>query len=84
MIEILGWAGFAGLMLFYWRLGSGRVLSAYLFGTAGATAWLAVGVLLQCGYVGMLPSLVATEAAVIVMNVRGIMQWRRKALKEAA
>ena len=77
VLDIIGWVGAAGLGIFYWLLGSGRVLAAYGFGTAGALAWLVVGVASEMGYAAELPSLIATEIVVIVMNIRGIYKWKK-------
>ena len=77
LMDILGWGGAAGLGLFYWFLGSGKVLKAYVFGTIGALAWLIVGVLTHHGYAAELPSLIGTEALVLVMNIRGIYRWKK-------
>lgn len=77
-LDWLGWGGMIGLGLFYWLLGSGKVLQAYVWGTIGAAAWLAVGVLTQLGYAAQMPSLIFMEAMVIGMNIRGIIHWRRE------
>lgn len=73
----LGWLGAAGLFTFYWLIGSKRVLLAYLFGTLGAAAWLAIGILTELGYAAELPSLIVMESVIIVMNVRGFLAWRK-------
>ena len=77
LLDAIGWVGAAGLGLFYWLLGSGKVLKAYAYGTAGALAWLTVGVLTEMGYAAELPSLIGTEVMVVVMNIRGIYKWKR-------
>jgi hypothetical protein len=77
LLDILGWVGFFGLGVFYWLLGSGKVLTAYIWGTIGAAAWLAVGILTHFGFAAQLPSLIIMEAMVIVMNIRGIINWRK-------
>lgn len=77
-LDWVGWVGFAGLIAFYWRLGSGRVLSAYIFSMLGTSAWLVVGIATEMGYAAQLPSLIAVEVAIILMNVRGIIKWRRE------
>ena len=74
-LDFVGWAGMLGLGLFYWLLGSGKVLQAYIWGTLGAFAWLVVGVATKLGYASELPSLIFMEAMVIVMNIRGIRNW---------
>lgn len=77
-LDWVGWVGFAGLIAFYWRLGSGHVLSAYIFSMLGTSAWLVVGIATEMGYAAELPSLIGTEVAIILMNVRGIIKWRRE------
>jgi hypothetical protein len=76
-MDALGWLGAAGLFAFYWLIGSKRVLLAYLFGTLGAAAWLAIGILTELGYAAELPSLIVMESVIIVMNVRGFLAWRK-------
>ena len=78
-MDWIGWTGFVGLGLFYWLLGSGKVLQAYVWGTLGAVAWLLVGILTELGYAARLPSLIYMEIMVIAMNIRGIMKWRKEA-----
>ena len=78
MMDAIGWLGFTGLGLFYWQLGSGKVLSAYIYGTLGALAWLAVGVMSHLGIHSELPSLVVMETMVVIMNIRGILHWRKE------
>lgn len=77
ILDFVGWAGACGLFIFYWLLGSQKVLSAYIFGTLGALAWLAVGIATQMGYASELPSLIVMEVVVIIMNIRGILNWRK-------
>ena len=74
-LDFVGWTGMLGLGLFYWLLGSGKVLQAYIWGTLGALAWLVVGVATKLGYASELPSLIFMEAMVIAMNIRGIRNW---------
>ncbi len=81
-LDLIGWAGMVGLGAFYWLLGSGKVLSAYLWGTAGAFAWLIVGVATFLGYAAQLPSLIFMEFMVIVMNIRGIRHWLKAYKKD--
>ncbi len=76
-LDFVGWGGMLMLGLFYWLLGSGKVLHAYLWGTLGALAWLIVGVATELGYAAKLPSLVAMELMIIGMNIRGIWKWKR-------
>lgn len=76
-MDTLGWIGTVGLGMFYWKIGSGKVLEAYFFGIAGASAWFVAGVLSHYGYESQLPSLMATEAVVIGMNIRGIYRWKK-------
>ena len=75
-LDMLGWVGFAGLGAFYWLLGSGKVLQAYIFSMIGAGAWLAVGIAIEFGHMAVLPSLIAMELMVILVNIRGIIKWR--------
>jgi nicotinamide riboside transporter PnuC len=77
-LDWIGWIGFVGLGLFYWLLGSGNVLQAYIFGTIGAVAWLIVGIATQLGFASQLPSLIIMETMVILMNIRGIYNWRKE------
>ncbi len=76
-LDAIGWAGAVGLGMFYWLLGSKKVLAAYIWGIAGGFAWLTVGIATELGYATQLPSLIAMEAMVIVMNIRGIANWRK-------
>lgn len=78
VLDLIGWVGFVGLGLFYWLLGSGKVLQAYIYGTMGAIAWLIVGILTEFGFAAQLPSLVMMEIMVVGMNIRGIILWRRE------
>lgn len=82
LLDWLGWAGMLGLGLFYWLIGSGKVLQAYVWGTLGAGAWLIVGVLTYYGYAAQLPSLILMETMVIILNIRGIINWRKQKDKE--
>jgi len=77
ILDLIGWVGFAGLGLFYWLVGSGKVLQAYIYGTIGALAWLVVGIATQFGYASELPSLITMEIMVVLMNIRGIINWRK-------
>ncbi|MCK5617426.1 hypothetical protein KAR91_86990 [Candidatus Pacearchaeota archaeon] len=71
------------LLAFYWFLGSGKVMKAYTYGTIGAALWLVVGVATTFfAATGQLPSLIFMETAVIFMNIRGIINWRKVAKKE--
>lgn len=74
-LDFVGWAGMLGLGAFYWLVGSGKVLQAYIWGTLGAFAWLVVGIATKLGYASELPSLIFMEVMVIVMNIRGIRNW---------
>ena len=76
-LSLCGWLGTLGLFLFYWLLGSGKVLSAYIYGTIGALGWLIVGIGTMYHYHVQLPSLILMESVVIVMNIRGIVNWRK-------
>jgi len=77
-LDFIGWIGLAGLSIFYWLLGSGKVLMAYIYGIIGAMAWLIVGIATKMGYASELPSLIVMEAMVIVMNIRGIYYWKKE------
>lgn len=76
MLGLLGWVGFAGLMAFYWMIGSGRPVKAYVASTVGAAMFLIVGVAIQLGYAVKLPSLIVMESVIIVLNVRSIAKLR--------
>lgn len=77
-LDLIGWVGFVGLGIFYWLLGSGKVLVAYIFGIIGAIAWLIVGIATEMGFAAQLPSLIIMEAMVILMNIRGIYKWKKE------
>lgn len=77
LMDTLGWAGTIGLGIFYWNVGSGKMMLAYYWGTAGALAWFIAGVLSYYGYATSLPSLMATEAVVIFMNIRGMYRYKK-------
>jgi hypothetical protein len=72
ILDWFGWLGFAGLMAFYWMIGTGRPLKAYLASTFGAAMFLVVGLASQFGYAAHLPSLWLMESCVIALNVRAI------------
>lgn len=76
-LDLVGWIGFLGLGAFYWLLGSGEVLTAYIFSIIGAGAWLVIGVASEMGYAAELPSLITMETMIILMNIRGIWNWRK-------
>jgi hypothetical protein len=79
ILDLLGWGGAAGLLAFYWFLGSQKIGLAYTFGIVGGVFWLAVGIVTAFWTVQVsLPSLIFMEAVVIIMNVRGIVAWRKK------
>jgi len=75
---LCGWLGTLGLFLFYWLLGSGKVLPAYIYGTIGAFGWLIVGIGTMYSVHVQLPSLILMESVVIIMNIRGILNWRKE------
>jgi hypothetical protein len=76
ILNLFGWLGFAGLMAFYWMIGTGRPAAAYLASTFGAAAFLVVGVASQFGYAAHLPSLWIMESCVIALNVRALVKLR--------
>ena len=76
-LDVVGWIGFVSLGLFYWLLGSGKVLIAYIFSIIGAGAWMVIGIASEMGYAAELPSLITMEAMIILMNIRGIWKWRK-------
>jgi len=76
-IDGIGWIGFIGLGMFYWLLGSGKVVQAYYWGIVGGIAWLIIGILTKMGYASELPSLIVMEIMIIGMNIRGIIMWKR-------
>ena len=67
-LDLIGWVGFVGLGIFYWLLGSGKVLVAYIFGIIGAIAWLIVGIATEMGFAAQLPSLIIMEAMQKLLN----------------
>lgn len=77
-VNILGWLGTFGLFAFYWLLGSGKVLQAYIWGCFGAAGWLTIGILSHFDIHAEMPSLVLMETVVIIMNIRGIFNWRKQ------
>lgn len=79
-LDLTGWIGSIFLLLFYWLLGSQRIGWAYFCSTVGAALWLAVGVAITFfeSTPESLPSLIFVEAAIIFMNIRGILLWRKK------
>jgi len=74
---LLGWGGTIGLFVFYWLLGSGKVVQAYTAGIIGGVFWLIIGIGTMFGVHVQLPSLVLMETVIIVMNIRGIIKWKR-------
>ncbi len=54
-------------------------MPAYVYGTIGALAWLIVGIFTELGFAAKLPSLIVMEIMVVVMNIRGIINWRKEA-----
>ncbi len=77
-LDMIGWLGAICLGLFYYLLGSGKVVVAYVFSLIGGVFWLTIGVATIMGYAAHMPSLIATEVMVIVLNIRGIYKWMRK------
>jgi hypothetical protein len=76
ILNYFGWLGFIGLMAFYWMIGTGRPLRAYLASTFGALMFLIVGAASQFGYAAHLPSLWIMESCIIILNLRAI--WKLK------
>jgi hypothetical protein len=76
ILSLLGWLGFAGLMAFYWMIGSGRPIKAYVASSVGAAAFLIIGVAIQMGYQVKLPSLIVMESVIIGLNLRAIYKLR--------
>jgi len=79
-IDLIGWAGSIFLLMFYWLLGSQKIELAYVFSTVGAALWLWIGVEITFfeAKPEKLPSLIFVESAIIFMNIRGILAWRKK------
>lgn len=73
-LDALGWVGFASLMIFYWKIGSGRPATAYLASIFGSLMFLIIGILMQMGYTAKLPSLIAMESAFIILNIRALLK----------
>jgi len=78
-LDWMGWVGGGSLAVFYWKLGQGKVLEAYVFNIIGSALWLAVGIFTYYGYAAQLPSLIATEAMFIILAVKGIYFWKKEA-----
>ena len=78
-LDYMGWLGGGFLAVFYWKLGKGKVLEAYIYNILGSGCWLAVGILTHYGYAAQLPSLIATEAMFILLAAKGIYFWRKEA-----
>lgn len=49
ILNIIGWGGFIGLMIFYWLIGTGRPAIAYWASIFGAACFLAVGIASMMG-----------------------------------
>jgi hypothetical protein len=79
ILNWLGWAGFVGLMAFYWMLGRGRPAAAFWASTFGAAMFLIIGIASWFGYAAKLPSLVLMETCIIVLNQRSLWQLRKAA-----
>jgi hypothetical protein len=79
ILDLFGWLGFAGLMAFYWMIGTGRPAIAYWASTFGAAMFLIVGLASQLGYAAHLPSLWLMEATIICLNLRALHKLRRGA-----
>lgn len=77
LLWLFGWLGTIGLFIFYWLIGSGKVVQAYVAGIIGGFFWLLIGVGTMYGIHPTLPSLVLMESVIIIMNIRGIIKWRR-------
>jgi hypothetical protein len=73
-LDLLGWVGFASLMIFYWKIGAGRPATAYFASIFGSLMFLIVGIAMQLGYTAKLPSLIAMEATFIVLNIRALLK----------
>ena len=76
ILDLFGWLGFAGLMIFYWLIGTGRPAVAYIASCIGAACFFIIGVASEFGYAAHLPSLWVMEACVIVLNVRALLKLR--------
>ena len=83
-LDLIGWFGSFSLLTFYWFLGSGKIGLAYFFSTLGAALWLVVGVTITFFNVSTsnLPSLIFLELTIIIMNIRGMIQWKNKKIVE--
>lgn len=77
ILDLFGWLGFAGLMIFYWMIGTGRPAAAYIASCFGAAMFLVVGVASEFGYAAQLPSLWVMETCVIALNVRALLKLRK-------
>lgn len=76
ILDLFGWLGFAGLMAFYWMIGTGRPARAYVASCFGASMFLIIGIASWFGYATHLPSLVIMEAAIILLNLRALHKLR--------
>jgi len=78
-LDLLGWGGAVGLLLFYWLMGSQRIMPAYIAGTLGGVCWFIIGIVTWFWDVSVsLPSLAIMEAMVITLNVRAMWRWHKK------
>ncbi len=77
-LDWVGWGGFVTLGAFYFLLGSGKVVPAYVFSLTSSVFWLVIGTAFMLGYAARMPSLIAMEIMVIGLNIRGIYLWRKR------
>ena len=77
-LDAVGWVGALCLLTFYWLLGSGHVVQAYIFALIGSIFWMVIGVATLLGYAAHMTSLVALEVVIIIFNIRGIYKWMKK------
>ena len=77
-LDAVGWAGALCLWAFYWLLGSGKVVEAYVFSLISSVFWMVIGVAMVMGYAAHMTSLIALEVVIVSFNIRGIYKWMKK------
>ncbi len=79
-LDILGWGGAVGLLLFYWFMGSQKVMRAYVAVTLGAACWLINWLNYNVHRSGGRIAVVGDYggAMVIGLNVRAMIKWYKK------
>ena len=78
VIDIIGWVGFIGVVLFYWLISNDKVIEAHICGIVGTLAFLALGIAVTTGHCTKVPSLLTMQVMVIALNIRGMVLWKKK------